>query len=95
MFEYTLNQKPIVCISCGKGEVGEETLFIRELNLGIAVEEITGTQDVENLSKYLVQQYELKSQSKSLLFEPNKSTINLYDHDELVNSVENLCKNLI
>jgi glycosyltransferase involved in cell wall biosynthesis len=91
IFEYTLNKKPIICVSCGTGEIGEETAYIRELNLGIAVEESSDENDVHQLSEYLLRQYELKSKSCPLFFEPNDAGIAQYDHDELVKRIESLC----
>ncbi|MBE6824274.1 MAG: glycosyltransferase family 4 protein [Ruminococcaceae bacterium] len=94
LFEYTLNKKPIICVSCGAGDDGEETGYIRELNLGIAVEQ-TNPDDVKLLCDYLLKQYELKAENLPLYFKPENSLISEYDHDNIVNKIENLCMSIV
>lgn len=91
MFEYVLNQKPVICVTCGKGKNSEETEFVRETNLGIAVEEAEDNA-VEALADYLLEQFDLKYQNKALLFEPDNSKLTEFDHDNIVKRFEDLIK---
>lgn len=91
LFEYTLIKKPIICVSCGGGDYGEETQYIRELNLGIAVEETCENEDVSLLCEYLLMQYKFKQDRKPLKFEPDTSSISEYDHDNIFKKIEKLC----
>ncbi|MBQ8538695.1 MAG: hypothetical protein IJ433_03490 [Ruminococcus sp.] len=90
LFEYVLNKKPIVLISCGKGECSDETDFVRNINLGIAADEVNFEQDTHSLAEYLLKQFELKSNSSTLEYSPDLSMIVEYDHDNLVKKFENL-----
>ena len=94
MFEYLLNQKPVICVSCGPGESSEETEFVRKTNLGIAVEE--GEENAEQeLCDYLLTQFELKAKSMKPAFSPDEKVIREYDHDVLVSKFEELFRNIV
>ncbi len=92
LFEYTLNKKPVICVSRGVGEEGDETRYVRELDLGVAVEEQTRETDVPLLCEYLLEQYARKAAHQSLRFEPNEAEIDEYDHDRIVQKIEQLCQ---
>ncbi len=94
LFEYTLNKKPIICISCGKGDVSEETLYVQELNLGITAEEVSEECDIKTLCEYLLKQYDLKKQSLPLIFNPQEDLISEFDHDRIVKKIESLCESI-
>ena len=92
LYEYMLARKPVVCVTCGQsGSVSEETSLVRELDLGIAIEESEGKEAIESLARYLVQQWKLKTSGKSLAYSPNLAKINEFNHDNLVKKVELLC----
>ncbi len=81
LFEYTLNQKPIVCISNGENSYGEESEYINNLNLGIAVDELTAEQDVSKLADYLLLQSESKENNGCLIYNPNTALLEGYNID--------------
>ena len=90
LFEYVLNKKPIVLVSCGEGENSDETDFVRNINLGIATDDVNFEQDAYSLGDYLLRQFELKSNGYTLEYNPDLSMIAEYDHDNLVKKFENL-----
>ena len=92
IFEYTLNRKPVICVSRGDGEDGDETRYVEELCLGIAAEESRGAEDVGRLRDYLLEQYGRKAQHQPLRFEPNEAGIGEYDHDRIAQKIEQLCQ---
>ncbi len=92
LFEYTLNKKPVICVSRGEGEEGDESRYVRELNLGIAVEEMNREEDIQRLSDYLLAQFACKAAHRPLRFDPDKDGIGEYDHDRIVEKIEALCK---
>ena len=95
IYEYILNKKPIITISCGDGPIGEETEFIKLLNLGVAVDEYNGEKDISILRDYLLKQYNLKNNNKSLDYRPDYDLINEYNHDKIVQKVNDLCESII
>lgn len=96
LYEYMLNKKPVVCITCGNdSENSEETDFVRQLGLGIAVEERDGDVSVTELSDYLVQQWRLKINGKPMLYQPNDELISQYNHDSIASEIEQLCFSIL
>ncbi len=89
MFEYVLNQKPIICVTCGNIPNSEETDFVRKNNLGVAVEEYEANA-ADVLCEYLLKQFELKQNHQSLEFSPQIETLREYDHDSIVVRFESL-----
>ncbi len=94
MFEYILNQKPVICISRGSDFASEETDFVKKLRLGIAVEEFEADAEVR-LSEYLLMQFERKIANNPLVYDPDLERIQEYDHDAIVKRVEALCADLM
>lgn len=94
MFEYILNQKPVVCISRGKDFRSEETNFVENLRLGVAVEEFQ-EDAVDRLRDYLLMQFDRKSAHKPMLYHPDTEQIKQYDHDVIVKRIEALCEDLV
>ena len=96
LYEYMLSQKPVVCITCGDDvEKSEETDFVRELCLGIAVEEYDGRAAVIELADYLNQQCNRKIGHQDLLYAPAEEKIKEYNHDNFVQRIEELCITVI
>jgi len=95
LFEYILNQRPIICITCGERANSDSTKFVNDLHLGLAVEEPDGEQAVATLVNYLVTQYERKLSKQKLLYEPVEEKIMQYDHDKIVSKIESLFMSLI
>lgn len=91
LFEYILCEKPVICVTCGSEPDSEETRFVRSLNLGIAVEEANGEEDVDKLADYLAMQYEKKVNGEPLEYSPDREAIKQYDHDNIVKRIEALC----
>ena len=91
IFEYLLCEKPIISISCGKLPGCAATSFVQKLNLGCAVEETDGEQAVEQLAQYLLMQLENKVSGQPLEFAPDREGIKQYDHDNLVQRIEEIC----
>lgn len=94
LFEYILNKKPIICITCGKEPNSDSTKLVNDLNLGLAVEEYDGECSVAKLSDYLIMQYERKIAHQSLEYAPIMEKVRQYDHDEIVRHIEELFYNL-
>ena len=94
MFEYILNQKPVISISRGKNECSEETRFVERLRLGVAVEEFQ-EDAAERLCDYLLMQFERKVSGLPMEYTPDTEKIKEYDHDAIVKRVEALCVELI
>lgn len=94
MFEYLLSGKPVICVSCGTQANSDETLFVRKANIGIAVEDVEENA-VDELSKYLLLQFERKIKREPLEYSPNKEFVGGYDHDVLVVKFENLCNQIL
>ena len=96
IYEYMLNKKPIICITCGESEgISEETNLIRELNLGIAVEENEGQSAIDILSTYLLEQWKRKINGESLEYSPIIEKINEFNHDTITKKIEQLCFSVI
>lgn len=96
LYEYMLNKKPVVCITCGNDiENSEETDFVRELKLGIAIEEKEGLTAVGLLKNYLLNQWKLKMEGKALEYNPEYNRIKEFDHDNIVKKIENLCYEIL
>ncbi len=94
MFEYILNRKPIACITCGLGKNSEETEFVRNANVGVAIEE-TENDGIDVLSQYLAKQFQHKSAGELLEFSPFEDKLAQYDHDNIVNEFEKLIGNIL
>ena len=95
LYEYMLNQKPVICITCGNNvENSEETDFVRELNLGEAIEEKEGRTAVRDLANYLLRQWTYKKAGKDLEYNPDYDRIKEFDHDIIVKKIEKLCYEL-
>lgn len=95
LFEYILNRKPIICITCGEESNSDETLFVRNLNLGIAVEEAAGEKDVEYLANYLVSQWRCKINGMELQYSPVSEELEKFNHDNIANKIEELCSTVL
>lgn len=95
IYEYILNKKPIICISRGSDDEGEENIFISEFNLGIAVDENNEENDVELLSQYLLHQLDMKKNHLQLEYDPKNELLNQYDYNQIVKKVEKLCESII
>lgn len=91
LFEYMLNKKPVLAITCGAGDIGEETDYIRQSNLGIAVEDVTEETDIFFVRDYLLKQFELKNNGMPLEYNPVESMISEFDHDNIVKKIDELC----
>lgn len=90
LFEYILNKKPIVLVACGDGDSSDEIDFVRNINLGVAVDDMNTEQDSTLLAEYLLKQFSLKNNSVKLEYNPDLSMIAEYDHDNIVKRIENL-----
>lgn len=95
LFEYALCKKPIICVTCGSDDGGDNEDFVESHKLGIAVKEKNVERDVEILSAYLKMQLERKIDKKPLKFEPRTEALQEYNHDRIVIKIEELCKELI
>lgn len=91
LFEYMLNKKPVICITSGQRAGSDETLVVNELNLGIAVEEALGKQEIDRLAKYLLDQWGRKKDGLHLKYEPDYEKMNRYDHENIAKKMEDLC----
>lgn len=95
LFEYMLNKKPVINITCGNAVESEETLFVRRLNLGIAVEESEGDAAVERLSEFLLEQWNNKTSKTNNGYNPDYKGIAQFDHDVIAQKIEDLCLSII
>ena len=92
LYEYMLNKKPVICITCGNDiENSEETDFVRQLCLGIAVEESDGDCALKELTDYLFKQWRLKVYGRLMFYQPNNEMINKFNHDNIAAEIEHLC----
>jgi len=95
LYEYMLNQKPVICITCGNDqENSEETEFVQQVGLGIAVEESNGSSAVTELAEYLIKQWKLKNDGRELFYLPNNEMINGFNHDSISAEIEQLCSSI-
>ena len=94
LFEYMLNKKPVISITCGDAVESEETLFVRKLNIGIAVEESEGEKAVETLSEFLLSQWRRKSNGMALEYKPDVEAVAQYDHDNITKRINELCERI-
>ena len=94
MFEYILNRKPIVCITCGPGKNSEETEFVRNANVGIAVEE-KENDGAAVLANYLTKQFQRKLVGQPLEFSPLESELSQFDHDHIAKEFDELISNIL
>lgn len=94
LFEYMLNKKPVINITCGDAVESEETLFVRQLNIGIAVEESEGSEAVEKLSEFLLKQWIRKCTGTPLEYNPDSEAIAQFDHDVISKKIEELVRRL-
>ncbi len=88
IFEYILNKKPIVCVSCGSDSVGEETLFINTVNLGIAVDESNNEKDSQLLCDYLLHQFCNKRNGIPLDYNPDHEMIDKNNIDVICDQIQ-------
>ena len=96
LYEYMLNQKPVICITCSNDiENSEETDFVRELKLGVAIEEKEGSTAIGLLKNYLLTQWKLKMEGKALEYNPEYNRIKEFDHENIVKKIENLCYEIL
>lgn len=96
LYEYMLNQKPVICITCGNDiENSEETDFVRDLKLGVAIEEKEGSTAIGLLKNFLLTQWKLKMEGKALEYNPEYNRIKEFDHDNIVKKIENLCYEIL
>ena len=95
IYEYILNKKPIICISRGLEEIGEETQFIRELQLGIAIEENTSINDLPMLIDFLLSQYKRKVSGLQIDYSPKIKELEKYSIDKISVEIEYLCKSVL
>lgn len=89
-YEYMMAERPILCITCGSKPNGEAEGMVDRMNLGIAVNQRNGEQDIERLTDYLEQQLQRKKQGLPLLYTPDKEMVGMYDYDMLAQRLEQL-----
>lgn len=94
MFEYMLCEKPILCFLYGTNSKGEATEVIREIKLGLAVEEADGEQVVKEVADYLKMQLERKRSGMPLLFNPVTEKVQRYNHDTIAEQIEGILKDI-
>lgn len=95
LLEYMLWEKPIINIAVGEARFGEATQVVRELRMGIAVEEENWDQDVTALAEYLELQIRRKLRGQKLLFTPDCEGIARYNYDNIARSFESLCQSIV
>ena len=91
MFEYVLNQKPIICIVIGdKNMESQARPFIEKLNVGRVYEEKNREKDALALADYLRSLVCKKKNGEPLEYMPNSEEVRKYDHDYLTGEFEKL-----
>jgi len=95
MFEYILCKKPVVCLTHDPEGKAEVTDVVKDLNLGVAVEEANGAGDFAILKDFLLKQWQRKCNEEPLEYYPDMEKIKRYDHDNLVISLEDLMNRLL
>ena len=95
MFEYILNQRPIICIVMGQQyDESQAKPFIETLNVGTVYEEKNWEYDVNRLSEYLKSQIQRKQNGDELVYHPNMTEVNKYDHDNITKQIEKIMQQL-
>ena len=95
LYEYLLNQKPIICLILYKYEKCDAEKFIESLNLGFVANENTREKSINDLADYLIMQYKRKEAGIPLLYEPNEEKVKQYDHDNIVIGLEKILEEIV
>ena len=95
LFEYVLNQKPIICLLLGKeNDNCDARQFIEQLNVGKVFAEHNWENDVNSLVDYLKEQIERKKAGEKIIYIPNTIEVHKYNHDSLVLRLEEIIENI-
>jgi|GEM_PF-906442 len=95
IFEYILNQRPIICLVVGNENIDSQAKpIIEKLKVGKVYEEIKWEDDVKRLTEYLRDQIERKKQGEKLEYQPDINEVSKFDHDSLAIQLEAIMQSI-
>jgi len=91
--EYMLIGKPIVAITYGEMPECEITRVMKEGNLGVSWEEVTGERDFAFLKEYIKKQYDNVINGSKAEFSPESQVVDRYNYTNIIKKIEALIEN--
>lgn len=82
--EYLQAQKPVVSITSGDLQNSELTRLVRELNIGLACEQISYQSDYFKLKKFILDQYKQLTKGNDIHFYPNYELLDKFYYENIV-----------
>lgn len=96
IFEYILNQRPIICLVVGNENIESQAKsIIEKLKVGSVYEEINWEKDVMRLTDFLSEQIDRKKHGEKLEYQPDINEVSKFDHDNLVIQLETIIQSII